>query len=223
MKTINDMKGLLNLAYEIEGLLMLRIERGEEASQEMKNLLVGKAGQLLAGLTAEEVSAVPETADDSAEAVAEAEVSAGVEACAENAVEPPVSVTVAEEAAADVADDTAGDDEAVAENALEEERGDADMPVTVNDTLSADSQLTLDEKLARQRAADISKAFTLNDRFRFRRELFRNSDEEFKETVDVIGSMSSMEEAEEYFFNDLCWDETSPVVKEFMAIVGKHF
>lgn len=223
MKTINDMKGLLNLAYEIEGLLMLRIERGEGASQEMKNLLVGKAGQLLAGLTAEEVSVVPETADDSAEAVAEAEVSAGVEACAENAVEPPVSVTVAEEAAADVADNTAGDDEAVAENALEEERGDADMPVTVNDTLSADSQLTLDEKLARQRAADISKAFTLNDRFRFRRELFRNSDEEFKETVDVIGSMSSMEEAEEYFFNDLCWDETSPVVKEFMAIVGKHF
>lgn len=223
MKTINDMKGLLNLAYEIEGLLMLRIERGEEASQEMKNLLVGKAGQLLAGLTAEEVSVVTETADDSAEAVAEAEVSVGVEACAENAVEPPVSVTVAEEAAADVADNTAGDDEAVAENALEEERGDADMPVTVNDTLSADSQLTLDEKLARQRAADISKAFTLNDRFRFRRELFRNSDEEFKETVDVIGSMSSMEEAEEYFFNDLCWDETSPVVKEFMAIVGKHF
>lgn len=132
-------------------------------------------------------------------------------------------MTVAEETAADVADNTAGDDEAVAENALEEERGDADMPVTVNDTLSADSQLTLDEKLARQRAADISKAFTLNDRFRFRRELFRNSDEEFKETVDVIGSMSSMEEAEEYFFNDLCWDETSPVVKEFMAIVGKHF
>lgn len=35
MKTINDMKGLLNLAYEIEGLLMLRIERGEEASQEL--------------------------------------------------------------------------------------------------------------------------------------------------------------------------------------------
>lgn len=162
MKTINDMKGLLNLAYEIEGLLMLRIERGEEASQEMKNLLVGKAGQLLAGLTAEEVSVVPETADDSAEAVAEAEVSAGVEACAENVVEPPVSVTVAEETAADVADNTAGDDEAVAENALEEERGDADMPVTVNDTLSADSQLTLDEKLARQRAADISKAFTLS-------------------------------------------------------------
>lgn len=223
MKTINDMKGLLNLAYEIEGLLMLRIERGEEASPEMKNLLIGKAGQLLAGLTAEEVSVVPETADDSAEAVVEAEVSAGIEACAENAVEQSVSATVAEESAADVADNTAGDDEAVAENALEEERDDADMPVTVNDTLSADSQLTLDEKLARQRAADISKAFTLNDRFRFRRELFRNSDEEFKETVDVIGSMSSMEEAEEYFFNDLCWDETSPVVKEFMAIVGKHF
>ena len=68
-----------------------------------------------------------------------------------------------------------------------------------------------------------SKAFTLNDRFRFCRELFRNSNDEFKETLEVIGTMSDMEEAEEYFYNDLCWDPEKEEVKEFMAIVAKHF
>ncbi len=120
-------------------------------------------------------------------------------------------------------DTTEADDEAVAENAIAEETADADVVPTVNDTLAAETQLTLDEKLARERAADISKAFTLNDRFRFRRELFRNSDDEFRETLEAIGSMADMDEAEDYFFNDLCWDSSDPVVKEFMAIVAKHF
>lgn len=97
------------------------------------------------------------------------------------------------------------------------------MAPTVNDTLGSDVQPTLEERLARERAADISKAFTLNDRFRFRRELFRNSDEEFKETLEVIGTMSNMEEAEDYFYNDLCWDSDKEEVKEFMAVVAKHF
>ena len=33
----NDMTGLLNLAYEIEGLLLLRINRGDETPSEMKD------------------------------------------------------------------------------------------------------------------------------------------------------------------------------------------
>ena len=46
----NDMTGLLNLAYEIEGLLLLHINRGDEAAPEMKRLLVEKATRLLKGL-----------------------------------------------------------------------------------------------------------------------------------------------------------------------------
>lgn len=275
MTTNNDWTGPLNLAYEIEGLLMLLINRGDEANPEMKNLLIAKASKLLADLTMADVTLsvhVPhsDAAADSVQSRGEAPVvelpeveftkferivaeasrtatqTAGIPpaapavtspAPAADAVEAPVSpapaapapeVTVAPSVAS-VAPETdraevETDDEAIADNALAEERGDADVTVqTVNDTLADDSQITLDEKLARERAADISKAFTLNDRFRFRRELFRNSDEEFKETLEVIGSMSSMEEAEDYFFNDLCWDPSSPEVKEFMAIVAKHF
>lgn len=187
---------------------MLRISRGEETSREMNDLLVGKATRLLAGL-----EAGSETAETEGPVAIVAPVAApeAVAEIAEVHVETPAET----EAAAEVA-------ESAMEEEAEDAEPDAEIPATINDTLSGET-LTLDERLARERAADISKAFTLNDRFRFRRELFRNSDEEFKETLEVIGSMSSMEEAEDYFFNDLCWDPAKEEVKEFMAIVGKHF
>ncbi|MDE6116113.1 MAG: hypothetical protein K2G33_01225, partial [Duncaniella sp.] len=75
----------------------------------------------------------------------------------------------------------------------------------------------------RERAKDIFKAFTLNDKFRFRREVFRNSQDEFDETLDVISQMNTFDEAEEYFYNDLCWDADNEDVKEFMDTVRKHF
>lgn len=207
----NDMTGLLNLAYEIEGLLMLHINRGDEAAPEMRQLLVDKATRLLQGLTAD--AAAQPLAQPEPVCVPVTETVAAEEQPAEKPVEQPAETA---------------EEEAVAESAIEEETDDAvadNAPVspTINDTLGTETQLTLDERLARERAADISKAFTLNDRFRFRRELFNNSDEEFKETLDVVASMTSMDEAEDYFFNDLCWDPAKDEVKEFMAIVAKHF
>ena len=247
----NDMLGLLNLAYEIEGLLLLNINRGDEAAPEMKSLLTAKAAQLYTALSSINPIAsmpVPPTSgikvsapEPNFAAEVEAIQSAARETVADKipaeneektVVKEDVATPVKEEAVSEMVKEEVAvkeeiapsvDDEAIADSVLEEEVGDADVAPTVNDSLGAETQLTLDEKLARQRASDISKAFTINDRFRFRRELFRNSDEEFKETLEVIGSMSSMEEAEDYFFNDLCWDESSPEVKEFMEIVGRHF
>lgn len=203
----NDMTGLLNLAYEIEGLLMLHINRGDEASAEMSDLLVRKARQLAEGL---EESAAPDL-DIVPEAAVAVEESAPVPAPAP--IPAPVAAPVSE-VPAEAEESAAAEAEEVAESVQFEEAEDAGEEPAV---------LTLDEKLARERAADISKAFTLNDRFRFCRELFRNSNDEFKETLEVIGTMSDMEEAEEYFYNDLCWDPEKDEVKEFMAIVAKHF
>lgn len=207
----NDMTGLLNLAYEIEGLLMLHINRGDEASAEMTDLLVRKARQLAEGLeesVAPDLDTVPET-------VVAVEKPAPVPAPAPVAAPVPEIPAEAEEPATEAEKQTAdAETEEVAESVQFEEAEDAGEEPAV---------LTLDEKLARERAADISKAFTLNDRFRFCRELFRNSNDEFKETLEVIGTMSDMEEAEEYFYNDLCWDPEKEEVKEFMAIVAKHF
>lgn len=83
-------------------------------------------------------------------------------------------------------------------------------------------ELRLDEKLARQYSRDLRKAFSLNDRFRFRRELFGNSDEKMNEAITAVENMDSMQEAHEYFFTRLGLDSSSTDVADFMAIVEHH-
>lgn len=63
----------------------------------------------------------------------------------------------------------------------------------------------------------------LNDRYIFRRELFNFSDEEMQEALQVVEEMSSVEELEDYFYNDLCWDPDNEVVKDFMSIITSQF
>ena len=83
--------------------------------------------------------------------------------------------------------------------------------------------VTLEEALQRQQAKELRTALSLNDRFRFRRELFGNSDIRMNETLSLIDAMQSYEEAEDYILNDLNWDVENPDVAEFMKIVQKHF
>ncbi|MDE6371103.1 MAG: hypothetical protein K2K92_06405 [Duncaniella sp.] len=132
-------------------------------------------------------------------------------------------------ASADAAPElTEADRRAIADSVGFEEKGLAVGPVTEparedRPATSQSSAVTLDEKLARDRAKDIYKAFTLNDKFRFRRELFRDSQQEFDEALDIIAQMNTIEEAEEYIYDDLCWDPESEAVKEFMEVVARHF
>lgn len=70
---------------------------------------------------------------------------------------------------------------------------------------------------------DFKKMMSVNDRFLFRRELFSNSDSEMADTLDMIASMHSLAEAEEYFYHDLQWDAENPTVKDFMTIVKACF
>lgn len=65
--------------------------------------------------------------------------------------------------------------------------------------------------------------FTLNDKFRFRRELFGNSDIDMNEAIDVVNAMSSKEEVEDYFYNDMCWDPSNEDVRDFIRIVTAKF
>lgn len=83
--------------------------------------------------------------------------------------------------------------------------------------------IKLDEYLQRSLSKDLSKAFTLNDRFRYRRELFGNSEVEMCNTINMVEAMKSYSEAEDYFYGDLEWDKESTEVADFMSIIKKHF
>lgn len=86
-----------------------------------------------------------------------------------------------------------------------------------------DANMTVGEMMSVRRAKELRRAISLNDRFRFRRELFGNSDVRMTETLALIDTMTDYGEAREYLLTDLAWDAEEPVVKEFLALVEKHF
>lgn len=86
-----------------------------------------------------------------------------------------------------------------------------------------EDSLTVDQALQRKLSRDLHHAFSLNDRFRFRRELFANNDVELNDTLNLVETMQSFEEAEDFFYNDLEWDKDSPEVIDFMNIIRNHF
>ncbi|MDE6266004.1 MAG: hypothetical protein K2M07_01470 [Muribaculaceae bacterium] len=87
----------------------------------------------------------------------------------------------------------------------------------------SDQVVRLDEKLARHTSRDIYKAFTINDKFRFRRTLFGNNSSQYNEALDLISQMDGYADTAEYFFNQYGWKPDDENVKAFMEIVRKHF
>ena len=83
--------------------------------------------------------------------------------------------------------------------------------------------LTIGEKLSMNQAKELRKALSLNDRFRFRRELFGNSDVTMNNTLNLIDTMTDYSEACEYLLQDLGWSTSEPVVQEFLELVDRHF
>ena len=130
----------------------------------------------------------------------------------------PIEVPAAEDKP--IFDDAPIDDEdAPLDDEYEDDEEEDDDEVLDDD----DEALTLDEALQRSMSRDLRKAFSLNDRFRYRRELFGNSDVEMNDTLNLVETMHSYSEAEEFFYGDLEWDSESPEVKDFMAVIRNHF
>lgn len=75
---------------------------------------------------------------------------------------------------------------------------------------------------AQKTRGDIRKAFTLNDNYKFRRQLFNNSQQEYSEALSNIENMKSLPEAEEYIYGTLKLDKDDPDVKDFMDIISLY-
>lgn len=97
------------------------------------------------------------------------------------------------------------------------------MEMTVPEPSAADSAIRVDEMLSRRTTSDLRKAFTLNDKYRFRRELFGNNDADMTDTLNILSAMHSLVEAEDYLYGDLGWDASQIDVKDFMSVVKSHF
>lgn len=113
------------------------------------------------------------------------------------------------------------DDETVPEP--EDEMPIPPVPTEFPEPEATAAPLRVDEKLQRNLSKDIRKAFSINDRFRFQRELFAGSANAMDTAIEHIEVMTSYGNAELYFYSQLNWDRENEVVKDFMTIVRNHF
>ena len=121
-------------------------------------------------------------------------------------------------------------EEAIADNALFEESADADLEeksraseAHINITIE-DTGVDVNQSAFAQKAnGDIRKVFTLNDNYKFRRQLFDNSQERYAQALSEIEGMNSTYEAEDYICNTLKLDKDNADVKDFIKIISAYF
>ena len=200
-----DTYNLLNICLEIEGLLCLVERRGETIPKNVSDLLLAKTEALRNGMI--RFTSVP------------------APACKNEGINIPPTVATAEtvtEAAAS---------EQIVDAVELEEKEDAcpDNTETASDENEKESSPKTEEVPAKEETTvatmnDVAPLeLTVNDKFRFRRELFSNSDVDLADALQVASQMSTPEEIEDYFYNDLCFNPEDEVVKDFMRIVTKRF
>lgn len=102
-----------------------------------------------------------------------------------------------------------------AEQAIEAQPQTAPVTPPTNSTVEATEAQLRTSAAPELKHADISRAFSLNDRFLYARELFGGNTQRFLDVVAGLSRMTSFAEVEDYLTNGLGLDLSSPVAKEF--------
>ena len=83
--------------------------------------------------------------------------------------------------------------------------------------------ISLNEVIQKKFLADFRKAFSLNDRFRFRRELFGGDEGRMNEAISDLNELQSFEESITYLDKQLKWNVEDEAVADFIKLLEKRF
>lgn len=83
--------------------------------------------------------------------------------------------------------------------------------------------IPLEELLSRRLTKDLKKAISLNDWFRFKRELFGGNENLMNSTIAYLNGLGSFDEADGYIRKAFSWDMDSMAAQDFMKILEKRF
>jgi hypothetical protein len=89
-------------------------------------------------------------------------------------------------------------------------------PVTVQ-------HLSVNENIEKNKLSDLRKAFNLNDRFRYQRELFGGREDVMSRVIAELNNKSSYRESIAYLEDELHWDISDLTVKDFMKKLELRF
>ena len=82
---------------------------------------------------------------------------------------------------------------------------------------------SLNDLLERQHLSDFRKAFSLNDRFRFRRELFSGSETLMNQVIADLNEIKSYEESIAYINKVLHGSVEEEAMADFLQLIEKRF
>ena len=81
---------------------------------------------------------------------------------------------------------------------------------------------SLADVLERQQLSDLRKAFSLNDRFRYRKELFNGDEARMNAAIDELNRLSSHAEVLEYIHRTLEEKKDNPALADFIKLLEKR-
>lgn len=207
--THHQLSEMLDKVYELEGLVMLALSRDDsrESIERLINVKIGELG------SSTDVSAIHPSGGgfdfDASYNLEEPEPEAAVEIPAP-ASAPAVEIATpapAVEIPAPVP---------VSEPAVE--------PPVIAPAPQTPAPVTQAETPAPARSGVAGRlVFSINDRYRYRRELFGGNDAAFSDALSRVAAMDSYDEAEGYFLDDCQWDLERPEVVDFMGVLRKYF
>lgn len=83
--------------------------------------------------------------------------------------------------------------------------------------------LFLNDLLEKKNLSDFRKAFSLNDRFRFRRELFGGDESRMNKAINDLNELHSYEDSVTYLNHELKWNIEDEAVADFIKLLEKRF
>lgn len=90
-------------------------------------------------------------------------------------------------------------------------------------TIGEKPAISLNEVLEKKNLSDFRKAFSLNDRFRFRRELFGGDEEKMNRAIRDLNELHTFEDSITYLHNELQWNVDDAAVADFIQLLEKRF
>ena len=98
----------------------------------------------------------------------------------------------------------------------------SDTPVA-SSSFREKAETSLNDKMEKAKLTDLRKAFTLNDRFRFCRELFGGDEQQMNRVISELNETASYGQALVLLKNVTDWDFENDSVIDFLKLVERRF
>ena len=222
--THHQLSEMLDKVYELEGLVMLALSRDDsrESIERHINIKIGELG------SSTDVSSIHPSGGgfdfDASYNLEEPEPEpAGAVEITAPAPDPAVEITASAPAPAPAVEITAPAAAVEIPTPVSVSAPAVEPPV-IAPAPQTPAPVTPAETPAPARSGVAGRlVFSINDRYRYRRELFGGNDAAFSDALSRVAAMDSYDEAEGYFLEDCQWDPERPEVVDFMAVLRKYF